>query len=549
MSSQRAALIAGIRAAPDDDAPRLVCADWFEEQGDEANVARAEFIRVQIERARLPVDDVRHSELQARELRLLKRYAPVWCGSHFVFKKARFRRGFIEGVHLHLQHFLHHRRQMLTLEPVRDVRLTGWYRAPADLLRRVAGCEELEEIETLRIHHQGPHKDPHSDLLILLESPHWRRLRALHGTFVAFNADARRRFERLPVLRQITELVLPTLDTYPDDPGEWFSDGGAAFAEQWGELRSFTFPYYLSLGLLDRITAMPWWGRLTRIELVVSYPAPEALLLLRDRLPRSLQELHLRAAMGADGLEGLEALESFLDQLGQAPLRALHLHPASLSAEALGRLLAGTNRWQLQELHLSGGDLSAAHARVLASSPGAANLLSLGLPGHFHDERLSRFDSAASKALFSSRSLTSLVHLSLNGRNLGPEGARALAGATEWGRLRSLDVSATGLRSAELRALLASPNLRGLNWLAVGEPSLEISPDLARAITELPHLAHLQLGADMGARSKEILSASEPLAWQYLPWESDDVQYVRAMNAPDRAPPLDTALDGGPRGR
>src|SRR5262249_51702237 len=109
--STRAALVAAILAAPDDDAPRLVCADWFEEQGDEASVARAEFIRVQIERARLPVDDARHSELQARELRLLRRYAPIWCGSHFIFKKARFRRGFIEGVHLHLQHFLHHRRQ------------------------------------------------------------------------------------------------------------------------------------------------------------------------------------------------------------------------------------------------------------------------------------------------------------------------------------------------------------------------------------------------------------------------------------------------------
>jgi uncharacterized protein (TIGR02996 family) len=155
MSSLRTALIAAIRAAPGDDAPRLICADWLEEQGGEANVARAEFIRIQIQRANLPPDDLRHSELQARELRLLKRYAPVWCGSHFVFKKVRFRRGFIEYVHLHLRHFLHHRRQMLALEPVRDVSLTGFFRAPDDLIRRVAGCEEWEEIETLRIHHQG----------------------------------------------------------------------------------------------------------------------------------------------------------------------------------------------------------------------------------------------------------------------------------------------------------------------------------------------------------------------------------------------------------
>jgi uncharacterized protein (TIGR02996 family) len=39
MSTERAALIAAIREAPDDDDLRLVCADWFEDQGDEVNVA------------------------------------------------------------------------------------------------------------------------------------------------------------------------------------------------------------------------------------------------------------------------------------------------------------------------------------------------------------------------------------------------------------------------------------------------------------------------------------------------------------------------------
>ena len=40
-----------IIAHPDDDTPRLIFADWLEEKGDSA---RAEFIRVQIDRARLP---------------------------------------------------------------------------------------------------------------------------------------------------------------------------------------------------------------------------------------------------------------------------------------------------------------------------------------------------------------------------------------------------------------------------------------------------------------------------------------------------------------
>ena len=45
------------------------------------------FIRTQIQRARLAPDNPLQSELEARELRLLSRYASVWCGSHFVFKK------------------------------------------------------------------------------------------------------------------------------------------------------------------------------------------------------------------------------------------------------------------------------------------------------------------------------------------------------------------------------------------------------------------------------------------------------------------------------
>ncbi len=48
--TDRAALLRSILAAPDDDAPRLVYADWLDENGEPE---RAEFIRVQCELARL----------------------------------------------------------------------------------------------------------------------------------------------------------------------------------------------------------------------------------------------------------------------------------------------------------------------------------------------------------------------------------------------------------------------------------------------------------------------------------------------------------------
>lgn len=51
--SDRDALLAAIRAHPEEDTPRLMFADWLEEQGDEV---RAEFLRLQCELARLEGD-------------------------------------------------------------------------------------------------------------------------------------------------------------------------------------------------------------------------------------------------------------------------------------------------------------------------------------------------------------------------------------------------------------------------------------------------------------------------------------------------------------
>src|SRR5688572_17928114 len=50
-SAEQAALWSAIRTNPEDDTPRLVYADWLQENGDEE---RAEFIRVQCELAKLP---------------------------------------------------------------------------------------------------------------------------------------------------------------------------------------------------------------------------------------------------------------------------------------------------------------------------------------------------------------------------------------------------------------------------------------------------------------------------------------------------------------
>src|SRR5262249_49135917 len=62
---------------PDDDGPRLVFADWLEEHG---QLERAEFIRVQIELARLQKEDERRAGLETREKMLLEKNTRRWFG-------------------------------------------------------------------------------------------------------------------------------------------------------------------------------------------------------------------------------------------------------------------------------------------------------------------------------------------------------------------------------------------------------------------------------------------------------------------------------------
>jgi uncharacterized protein (TIGR02996 family) len=69
-----------IKEQPDDDTPRLILSDWLEEHGDPADQARAEFIRLQCQWARLPADDPGVEGLEARQYELLHRHRDAWLG-------------------------------------------------------------------------------------------------------------------------------------------------------------------------------------------------------------------------------------------------------------------------------------------------------------------------------------------------------------------------------------------------------------------------------------------------------------------------------------
>jgi uncharacterized protein (TIGR02996 family) len=75
-------LLTGVKDHPDDDRPRLVLADWLEENArSEAERAHVDFIRLQCRRARLGVDNPARKELEAQEQPLRQTHEAAWLGA------------------------------------------------------------------------------------------------------------------------------------------------------------------------------------------------------------------------------------------------------------------------------------------------------------------------------------------------------------------------------------------------------------------------------------------------------------------------------------
>jgi uncharacterized protein (TIGR02996 family) len=120
--SDHHAFMQAILANPDEDAPRLIYADWLEEQG---NYDRAEFIRVQCARVQLPPRDPLRKEFAKRERDLLFRHAEEWRNglpplSHLVWRF--WERGCMAAVQVNQVAALCHQAEMIfSVAPVQTL--------------------------------------------------------------------------------------------------------------------------------------------------------------------------------------------------------------------------------------------------------------------------------------------------------------------------------------------------------------------------------------------------------------------------------------------
>ena len=141
--------LAAVIADPDDDAPRLIYADWLDENGQDE---RAEFIKAQVAIARtIPTDHTRRAPeegcpclfcaLRRREGELLDRHWTEWaadlragyCLNLYTGtplsppnRAILFRRGFVHAVTCAAADWLAHGDAVLAAQPVREVRLTTY---------------------------------------------------------------------------------------------------------------------------------------------------------------------------------------------------------------------------------------------------------------------------------------------------------------------------------------------------------------------------------------------------------------------------------------
>src|SRR5262245_35811801 len=113
------AFFADIRDNPGDDLPRLVYADWLDDNGDETDRKRAELIRLHCRLVALPPDDPGREAMRERASKLVEELKQAWFeplerhADHW-----RIGRGFVESVVVRAPPFAAHGESIARLAPV-----------------------------------------------------------------------------------------------------------------------------------------------------------------------------------------------------------------------------------------------------------------------------------------------------------------------------------------------------------------------------------------------------------------------------------------------
>jgi uncharacterized protein (TIGR02996 family) len=526
-----------IRDRQDDDAPRLIYADWLEEHGPPGAADRAAFIRLQCRAATLPVEDDARPELERQARLLLRKHRAHWLGPlGELVEDAQFRRGFVERVEILGKTFLESAAELFEREPIRHATLLDvnhsrlYWLADLPFLRRLDGLAVQPEhppagmpaqvswrtdeiVEALaRSPHLGGLRSLdlahnhlyHRGVAALASSPHLGGLERLVLSSAGLNAGSARALADSTALAGLTALDL--------SGNNFGGEAMAALATATG---------------LPRLREVSWSrNRLGDAELD---------LLARSPLLERLSALDLNmVALGNSVpplVEGAGAVWESLVALLRSP-RASRLTALDLgyhrSGPSLGAVLAeAAPLGGLATLRLAACYLQSAGLRALVGSRHLRHLRVLDLTRN-------NLDDLDGQTLALWDALEGITSLELADNALGPRGAQALASSPYLRHLRLLDLGNNSIGVGGLRALVESPHLTGLtelrlNWnaledegiaLLAGSPALRCLKALnlkgnrvgdtgARALIDSPYLGALDRlelqGNRVGARRRRAL--------------------------------------------
>jgi uncharacterized protein (TIGR02996 family) len=193
------ALLRAVIADPEDDAPRLIYADWLDENGQSQ---RAEFIRVQTALARMAVNDDRRPHLRRAERRLLRRWGGHWTEAlRPAIVNYSFQRGFVEAVSCFADDFLSCGEPMFALAPIRSLLLTGAHHCAQQLSQ----CRYLHHPLSLILYRNWLDD---RDIYHLANSPFFGKVNGLNLAHNRINRPGAIALARSPYLGSLDDLYL-----------------------------------------------------------------------------------------------------------------------------------------------------------------------------------------------------------------------------------------------------------------------------------------------------------------------------------------------------
>jgi uncharacterized protein (TIGR02996 family) len=430
---EKLALLAAVKETPDDDAPRLVLADWLEEHGDEDDRAHAELLRVQC-------------ELLRRSAELIDPQEPGRI--HDLLRGA--------GHHVST---LPYQFDALTKK---DSRLAGLKQRQDELITSFQPrwwkdlvvphrCEWHRGLASLDLS-LAPLRSRDANYFADSEASHWVEGLRLEATPSQSARVARFRLLARPVALEMDGIHLTddSLATVLSSPHL----SGLQRLEKLFVRDADVFP-------LTRLTSL---DRLTALYLYSNNLTQEGLGLLADWPSiRSLRVLHLGGGgydFGPTGAAGL-ARAPFL-----AGLRELGLTNCSLGDAGLEALLSSTLFACPALFELDMNDLGPEGARLLLDAAGLERVAVLEISRN-------RLNDRAVDDLASSPRLAGLLRLDLSENEaIGPAGAEALAASPHLSRLVSLNLNQCPIGDSGAYALARSPYLPRLSNLLVNEDEL-----------------------------------------------------------------------------